>query len=150
MSTLATLVLLSAATAQNGADAAAACRAAHESDPLAHIVCLEEALRRQDRPAPAAGSKATAGLGAEQIDRQTAARPEPVNVQIASLSYDAEGRGLFVMADGQVWRETETSPASQRLRTDKTYVGRIERGKVRGYRMFVDGIRRMIKVERVK
>ncbi|HEU4779433.1 MAG TPA: hypothetical protein VFS58_06075 [Steroidobacteraceae bacterium] len=151
MSTLASLILLSVAAAQNGADAAGACRAAHAADPPTHIACLEEALRRQDGSAPPGETKPTAGLGSEQLPKQrSAASRELVNVEIVSASYDADGRGLFLMADGQLWRETETTPRNQRLAQNQPYSARIERGKVRGYRMYVDGIRRMIKVERLK
>jgi hypothetical protein len=150
MSFLVSWILLSAA-APNGADAAAACRAAHAADPPAHIACLEQALRRPDSPAPAESTpKTRPALGSEQVERQTAERDQPLQVQITSVSYDAEGLGLFRMADGQVWRETESTPASLRLRSGNAYSARIERGKVRGYRMYVDGLRRMIKVERLK
>ena len=71
-------------------------------------------------------------------------------MQITAATYGVDGRGVFQMSDGQVWRETETSPAGQRLATGKSYSGRIERGTMRGYRMHVDGVRRMIKVERIK
>ena len=55
-----------------------------------------------------------------------------------------------MMADGQVWRETEKTPERQRLEPARKYTARIEPGKVGGYRMYVDGERRMLKVERVK
>lgn len=138
---------------QHGADAVAACRLAHATDPTAHIACLEEALRRSDAvPSPEVPkTNAPAGLGSEHLREQRPAEyHEPVSVQITAATYGVDGRGVFQMSDGQVWRETETTPASQRLAPDKPYSGRIERGKFRGYRMYVDGLRRMIKVERLK
>ncbi len=133
--------------ASNGVDAVTACRASHESAPPAHIACLEEALGREETPA----SAPPPSMGAEQIDQgRNAQRPDPVNVEIVSISRDREGRLVFVMADGQAWRETETGLDSRLLESGKSYPARIERGKVRGYRMYIDGIRRMIKVERIK
>ena len=152
------------------ADVVADCRAAHAGDPAAHIACLEHALRPggdaksvvEARPAESpqgaapptrAAAAAPAGLGSEQVrKRQRAldAPPEKMNVQIASVRYNAEGRGIFTMADGQVWLETETTPAVQRLKPGSQYSARIETGRIGGYRMYVDGVRRMIKLERVK
>lgn len=144
---------MAATVPQNGAEAAAACRLAHATDPASHIACLEEALLRGGTTPPPAEPKTNAptGLGSEDLRTQ---RPpeyhEPVSVQITSAIYGVDGRGVFQMSDGQVWRETETTPADRRLVANKSYSGRIERGQVRGYRMYVDGIRRMIKVERLK
>jgi hypothetical protein len=153
MHLLASWLLLAASVPPNGADAVVACRQAHATDPASHIACLEEALRRNDTaPAPAEPkTKAPATLGSEQLhDQRPAEYHEPVSVQITAATYGVDGRGVFQMSDGQVWRETETTPAGQRLSSNKSYSGRIERGKFRGYRMYVDGMRRMIKVERLK
>ncbi|HEU5137650.1 MAG TPA: hypothetical protein VFU13_21075 [Steroidobacteraceae bacterium] len=131
----------------------AACRLAHATDPAAHIACLEAALHRSGTTASPAEPKTDtpAGLGSEHLrDQRPAEYHEPVSVQITSATYGVDGRGVFQMSDGQVWRETETTPANLRLAPDKPYSGRIERGQFRGYRMYVDGIRRMIKVERLK
>jgi hypothetical protein len=148
MNLLVSSVLLTVA-ASNGGDAVTACRAVHESDPPAHIACLEKALRGEQTPAspPSRGPS----LGEEQVDHaRNLRRPEPVNVEIESVSRDREGHLVFNMADGQVWRETETGLDGRLLEPGKSYPARIERGKVRGYRMYIDGIRRMIKVERIK
>jgi hypothetical protein len=153
MHLLASWLLLAATAPQNGADAVAACRLAHATDPASHIACLEEALNRSGTKPSSEVPKASApaGLGSEQLpDQRPAEYHEPMSVQITAATYGVDGRGVFHMADGQVWRETETTPANQRLATNKPYSGRIERGKMRGYRMHVDGIRRMIKVERIK
>ncbi len=71
-------------------------------------------------------------------------------MRIVSVTYNYEGRGIFTMEDGQVWHETETSARYQRLATDRQYAARIQKGKIGGYRMYVDGVRRMIKLERIK
>jgi len=153
MQMLASWLLLAAAVPQNGADAVAACRLAHAADPASHIACLEEALRPSGAsPSPSEPKANTpTGLGSENLRQQRPAEyHEPVSVQITSVTYGLDGRGVFHISDGQVWRETETTPAYARLAPNKAYSGRIERGKFRGYRMYVDGIRRMIKVERLK
>ncbi len=41
------------------------------------------------------------------------------------------------------------APGEQRLEQGKSYGARIERGKLGGYRMYVDGAPRMIRVTRV-
>lgn len=139
-----------------GADPILSCRTLHAEDPPAHITCLEQALRSQTAvlPSPEDGAVRGAGtLGAEQVrtSRRTAdAAPDQMQVQITSVTYTAEGHGLFLMSDGQQWRETEKAPKGQRLNIDGQYTARIQRGMLGGYRMYVDGMRRMIKVERVK
>lgn len=151
-------LLLATAAATSGADAVTACRAAHASDPPAHIACLERALRGGQTPQSANSSTSPASpttapklaLGEEQIDRgKNIPRPDPVNVEIVSVHNDARGHQVFTMADGQVWRETELMPDNRKLRPG-VYKARIERGSIRGYRMYVDGVRRLFKVERIK
>jgi hypothetical protein len=58
--------------------------------------------------------------------------------------------GLFRMADGQVWKATESTPREQRLEPGKSYSARIERGSIGGYRMYVEGKPRMIRVTRTQ
>ena len=91
-------------------------------------------------------------LGAEQVRARKAVdeEPEKVAVRIVSTTYGPDGRGTFRMADGQVWRETEKTPERQRLKADREYTAHIERGSFGGYRMYVDGVRRMIKLQRLQ
>ena len=127
------------------------CRAAHQADPALHIACLEAAL--QGQPAAKAAAKPAVEIGMDQIqarERASAEAPKLVTVQIVSVSYDARERGTFKTADGQVWRETELLDRRPRLSTSKQYTARIERGAVGGYRLYVDGIRWMYKVERLE
>lgn len=169
-----TLVFAAAAeAATDGPGAIAACREAHESDPNDHIACLERALLARDtapaagtssmaappqsaptRPAPAPESATeAAGLGAEQVAarRRDAGVPAPTAaVRIVSASYGAHGLGTFRMEDGQVWRETERTPDRYRIASDRQYTGRIVKGTLVGYRMYLDGVRWMYKVERVQ
>jgi hypothetical protein len=163
---------LSAATA---ADTIADCRDRHAADPAAHIACLEGALRARDGVAPAArDSKAGAasvpaataasppidsaatldGLGAEQARARQRSRhdvePEAVQVRIVAVRYDVAGLGHFTLADGQQWKETVTTPERLRMKPGREYEARIERAKIGGYRLYVDGIRWMHKVERTR
>jgi hypothetical protein len=103
--------------------------------------------------ATAATAPQPTGLGAEQAkarQRPSDALPEQVDVRIVSARYDAAGLGVFTMADGQVWRETVETPARHHLDPGREYAARIERGSIGGYRMYVDGVKWMHKVERLK
>jgi hypothetical protein len=96
------------------------------------------------------------GLGAEQAQAQTRQRAEEppaaqaATVQIVTATYNAAGLGTFTMADGQVWQETERTPSQLRLQPGGEYAARIERGKVGGYRLYVDGANWMYKVKRLR
>lgn len=141
------LLILAAAQPPSG-DPVAACRAAYAGDAPRHIACLEEALGAP-RPVP------PAGLGADQLEaRQRLANPHAPKVQqtvqIVSVTYDARGRGVFRTADGQVWRETEITPEHMRPSTQGQYTGRIEKAALGGYRLYIEGVRRMLKVERLE
>jgi hypothetical protein len=155
------LLTCGVAAAPAHADSIADCRAAHAGDAAAHIACLEDALRATTE-APAAAAKATsvaaptpppAGLGAEQAkarQRSADAPLEQAAVRIVAVRYTASGLGLFSMADGQVWLETVATPERHHLEPGREYAARIERGKLGGYRMYVDGVKWMHKVERLK
>lgn len=105
---------------------------------------------------PAAGAGATGaptGLGAEQAKARQKPRdapPESVEVRIVSTGYNAAGLGIFRMADGQVWRETTPTPARHHLDPQREYAARIEKSRLGGYRLYVDGVRWMHKVERLQ
>lgn len=137
------------------AEAIERCRATHQADPALHIACLEAALQGQPAAKPAAKPAANPAveIGMDQVqarERASADAPQLVAVQIVGVSYDARERGTFKTADGQVWRETELLERRPRLSSSKQYTARIERGVVGGYRMYVDGIRWMYKVERLE
>lgn len=124
---------LAAAAAHASDDPVADCRKAHAADPAAHVVCLERALGAREE------------LGASP----PAERVREADVEIVAASYPS-GLGVFELADGQVWHETERVPEQLRLEPGTRYRARIERGTLGGYRMYVDGVRRMLKVKRVK
>jgi hypothetical protein len=123
------------------------CRAAHAGDSAAHIACLENALRN-------AGAAPGSEVGLDQVKQRERAQedaPQPVSdVRIVGVDYDSRGFGTFRTADGQVWRETEAGKRKPRLAQGSQYAARIEHGKVGGYRMYVDGIKWMFKVERLE
>jgi hypothetical protein len=73
-----------------------------------------------------------------------------VAVRVVSVGYNSSGFGVFTLADGQVWRETVAAPERHRLRAGREYAGHIERGSIGGYRMYLDGVKWMFKVERLK
>ena len=108
-----------------------------------------------DVPAATASGSAggPTGLGAEQAkarQRPADAAPESVEVRIVSTGYNAAGLGVFRMADGQVWRETTPTPARHHLDPQREYAARIEKSRLGGYRLYVDGVRWMHKVERLQ
>jgi len=148
-------LLLAAAATFAGGDPVLECRAAHGDDPPAHIACLEAALRERMTTGAVSDSPAARKdeLGEEQLrraQRQRSPAETAVEVEIVSTTYDAQGLGVFRLANGQVWRETVASPSNQRLASDRTYRARIQRGKLGGYRMYVDGIRWMLTVRRIE
>ena len=151
----AAILLVAALPASANDDPIVRCRAAHAADPTAHIGCLEAALQAQAAPANEAATTAATSLGSEQAQaRQRATDPaataEKVAVRIVEVRYNSAGLGVFRMADGQVWQETVATPARLHLRPGKEYEAAIERGALGGYRMHVDGVRWLHKVERLK
>jgi len=104
-------------------------------------------------PAAAAAVPQPTGLGAEQAKARQRAPDQPteqVAVRVVSVGYNSSGLGVFTLADGQVWRETVATPDRHRLRAGREYAAHIERGTIGGYRMYVDGVKWMFKVERLK
>jgi len=169
MSSLATIVLVGSIAAADPVDD---CRAAHAGDSAAHIACLEAALRARaaapprqaatvetssaapSAAAPAGSVQPSAGLGAEQVMAPRQANQdspaEQVAARIVSIRYTAGGLGVFMMADGQVWQETERAPDHLRLQAGTEYDALIKRGAVGGYRMYIPGVRWMYKVRRLQ
>lgn len=147
---LAHYILLYAVLAHSAADPGAAiadCRTRYAEHPPEHIACLERELRALDT---ARQESAQSSLGAEQLRTK---RPEEIveqaSVEIENVTYGFDGMGLFRMTDGQVWKATESTPSAQRLEPSRSYAARIERGKLGGYRILVDGVPRTIRVMRV-
>ena len=126
-------------------------RAAPAAPPAA-VAAAVPAAAPAAAPAVAAAPQ-PAGLGAEQAKARQRAPEQPmeqVAVRVVSVGYNSSGLGVFTLADGQVWRETVAAPDRHRLRAGREYAGRIERGSIGGYRMYVDGVKWMFKVERLK
>jgi hypothetical protein len=154
-------LLLCAGLAQAVDDPVVACRTAHENDAAARIACLENALRSATAASGATPASLAAasppvsptGLGAEQAKAQQrgpSGAPESVTVRIVGVRYNTEGIGYFTTADGQLWTETVRSPERVHLDADKEYDARLEASKIGGYRLYVDGVRWMHKVKRLK
>jgi len=94
------------------------------------------------------------GLGADQVLQkariETDEPAEQATFLIVSATYNSRNLGVFRLDNGQVWRETEESPSHKRLKPDQQYQVRIERAKIGKYRMYVEGVRWMFKIERLK
>lgn len=140
-------------------DPVAECRKAHANNPTEHIACLEAALQERSAPtvppgSTAAETEASTVLGSEQVIQKKRASGEiteqPVAVQIIATQYNSAGQGIFKLDNGQIWRETEVTPRHLRLEPGNPYQATLERGAIGGYRMQVEGVRRMLKVERLK
>lgn len=148
---LAQCILLHAVLAHSEADPDAAiadCRARYAEHPPEHIACLERELHALGA---ARQEGAQSSLGAEQLrTKRSQETVEQATVEIENVTYGFDGMGLFRMTDGQVWKATQSTPREQRLEPGRSYAARIERGKLGGYRMYVDGVPRMIKVMRTQ
>jgi hypothetical protein len=143
-------IFLYAVLAHSAADPDAAivdCRAKYAEHPPEHIACLERQLHALRVPRQEA---AQPSLGAEQLRTKPAQETvEQATVEIESVTYGFDGMAVFRMADGQVWKATESTPEAQRLESGRRYAGRIERGKLSGYKMYVEGVPRMVRVKRM-
>lgn len=161
------LFILVCAPAWAQSDPVQACRDSHAGDAEAHIACLEKALievlggdsgrsagnEQAAEPVKPVARDAPTGLGAEQLRAEPTpeeAAVDAAQVRIIASRYNAEGKGTFRMADGQVWTETMAAPERWRLAPDREYAARIERGKLGGYRLHVEGVKGMLTVRRVQ
>jgi len=73
-----------------------------------------------------------------------------IEVELAAVRYDADGKGVFTTSTGTVWRETVTSPVRSRLDSRRTYKGVITSGLMGGFRLNVEGVVRELKVEPIR
>lgn len=148
---LALCLLLYTVFAHAAADPDAAiadCRAKHAAHPPEHIACLERELQALGG-ARKEGAKPS--LGAEQLQtKRPQETAEQASVEIENVTYGYDGVGLFRMKDGQVWKARESTPREQRLEPGRSYAARIERGALGGYKMYVEGAPRMIRVVRTQ
>lgn len=142
------------------------CRATHADDAQGRIACLEAALialvgntHREATTHAADDPDLPSGLGAEQVIARLPAElkaksekqePEIAQLKIKEIVYDNGRRAIFFMDNGQVWRESSADRPGGRLRTNREYVAEIKRSGFGGYRMNIDGVRRLLKVERVQ
>jgi len=149
------------------ADAAVPIDATPASEPPVAVAVPAPPPAPVPAPVPAAAAAGTAataatadapvpapsGLGAEQAKARQRDPDKPADqaaVTVVGVKYTLSGLGVFSMADGQIWMETVASPDRVRLKPDRQYAGRIERGTIGGYRMYLDDVRWMFKVERLK
>ena len=96
---------------------------------------------------------AASSVGAESprvVDPQadaSPAAPAALAVEIVEATYDTSGRGRFTTATGTVWREVVPAPADQRLKPGRRYRGTVTLGAISGYRMALEGVPRILKVQ---
>lgn len=140
------------ALAQEGGDPVAQCRDTHGENWPARVACLEAALTA---PAPAEEAASGSRLPSWALPnfRQRQAEeeaPRRVDVRIVEVRYGLNGLGRFTTEDGQIWVETETVPATRRLREGRAYQAEIFRGPFGGFRMEVEGVVWFFKVQRLE
>ena len=114
----------------------------------AEVLAIAAAAQTTPSATPTAIASASAGVPGETVTapRQDPA-PQPLEVEVVAAVYDATGRGRFTTATGTVWREVVPAPADQRLRPGRRYRGTITLGIFSGYRMQLEGVPRILKVE---
>lgn len=142
-------------------DPVADCREQSASD-AERITCLENALyelsgadKIADVAEEAVTAPSVAGLGAEQIlNRET--RFEDPNEKaetsaIADVSFTLRGRMIFILENGQIWRQTQSATGKKlRLSEKKDYTATIKPGMISGYKLTINEINRAVRVERLK
>ncbi len=111
-------------------------------------------------PAPAISvprQTAATGLGAEQIVRkQERKRPnkeksrEKIESPIQSFARNSLGKWVFVLKNGQIWRQLQGDPTNPVLREESNYTASIRRGTISGYRMNIREVRSTLVVERLR
>lgn len=115
----------------------------------AEVLAIAAAAQPSASVAPgiAAPADVTAAPAASAVRQDPA--PRPLQVEVVAAVYDSTGRGRFTTASGTVWREVVPAPSDQRLRPGRRYRGTITLGLFSGYRMQLEGVPRILKVEPV-
>lgn len=159
-----TIACLFALPAHASSDAIETCADRHGGDYKARVSCLEAAIRGELKAASNSAPVVTSrdgrptGLGAEQViarsseyEREKIKRPDPLNIKIEEIAYGRTGKAIFILANGQVWREKDKDPRGRRINTRKVYMAEIVKAQFGGgYRMKLEGVTRKLVVERVK
>jgi hypothetical protein len=99
--------------------------------------------------AAAQDTTSTGQPAARESTREPAEESKALPVDIIAAAYDSTGRGRFTTSTGTIWREIVPTPARQRLREGRRYTGSIALGIFGGYRLELDGVPRILKVEPV-
>lgn len=128
------------------------------SQEAARLTCFDRALaaaerlastQRRDRKDEFGLSERQVELeerrdkAAEQRERKTEARAVPereaapvaITAKLGELFTDGAGRRIFLLENGQLWRQTSNSNFAGRIRAGDTV--KIERGTLSGYRLTV-------------
>ncbi len=86
---------------------------------------------------------------AREQGRPVISEPEPVSstAKLKEMLRDAAGRRIFLLENGQLWRETANSSLRGSVRSGETV--KIERGSLSGFRLTVTGRAGFVGVRRV-
>ncbi|MEM8695730.1 MAG: hypothetical protein AAGE05_06875 [Pseudomonadota bacterium] len=103
---------------------------------------IEERYEREVRRAERSGGSA------EDVAELAPPEPREVTSTIAETLTDATRRRVFLLENGQIWREGNNSSLRGRIRVGSTAT--VSRGGIGGYRLRVEGRTGFISVTRVR
>lgn len=131
------------------------------ADDIHRLKCYDELARGIEASATEAKAERSErsadefGLSTAELEKRAAATPDSsddivtsISSAIVELFTDAAHRRVFLLANGQVWRETSNSSMKSLLRTDD--VVEIKRGGIGGFRLTSKGRSGFIGVSRVR
>ncbi|MBY0422237.1 MAG: hypothetical protein K2Q06_08030, partial [Parvularculaceae bacterium] len=142
-------------------DAALACRGIE--DPMTRLACFDAALApagaadtvaaAQYGPdaASAAPADPVASFGAEQVKRIRDAEPqvEQIESAVTSIKIDRFGKATVTLANGQVWTQLMSDPASLLPNSKKSYTAVIRRASLGSYFLRINEMRQQFRAKRV-
>jgi len=99
-------------------------------------------------------------FGRERLEREEAEvakqeAPAPLDEVLfakpVDITYDALGRFMVVLDNGQIWRQIEGDSTTSRFKRNAAENEiRIERGSLGSYNLFINDLNRSVKVRRIK
>lgn len=91
----------------------------------------------------------SASLPNQQVERDEDGAVEAITSELSEWSKDALGRVTVVLANGQVWRQSEGDELRIAKDPEKPHVARIERGAIGSFTLKINESNRLVKVRRI-
>jgi hypothetical protein len=115
----------------------------------------EQAPANAAAPTPPAGTEATAaaapaqeaGFGLEQQRSRTSERTKSIRSRIPGEFFGWDGKTIFELENGQVWRQLDSSRLGMRVVDAEV---EISRGILGSFYLSVEGFNRRVRVERIE